>query len=94
MVGFDQERWILYCIYRYPPDGCEWNDPTDEQKRVIERLSKQGVIYKSTRWLESAHCNVPLLFFTEKGKCIFIREDGGFLFESEFKCIGQSQESI
>ena len=85
MAGFDQEHWILYSIYRSYPEGCEWNDPTEEQKRVIERLSKQGVIYKSSGWMESAHGNVPLLFFTENGKRIFIREDGEFLFESEFK---------
>ena len=94
MDGFDQEHWILHCIYRHYPDGCEWNDPTEEDKRIIKRLSKQGIVYESSRWLEGARCNVPLLFFTEKGKRIFIREDGGFLFESEFKCFGQSRESV
>lgn len=84
MGEFDQEHWILYCIYRSYPDGCEWNDPTENEKRIIKHLSSRGDIYTSSRWLEGARRSIPLLCFTEKGKKSYIREDGGFLFEKEF----------
>lgn len=91
MNQFNKEHWILYRIYCSHPDGCEWNEPTEEDKRIIRSLSKQGDVYESSRWREGARCNVPLLHFTDKGADLYIREDGGFLFESEFP--GKDSES-
>lgn len=61
MLEFDQEHWILYCINRSSHSGCEWNGPTEGQKHVIERLSAQGVIYKSSSWTSGARRDVSFL---------------------------------
>lgn len=84
MNRFNHEHWMLYLIYCSYPEGCEWNDPTEEDKGIIRSLSRQGVVHESSKWSEGAHRFVPLLCFTEMGAKTFIREDGGFLFEKEF----------
>lgn len=87
MSDFDAEKWILYCIFTAGRAGCEWLDPTPQQRRIIQSLLARGDIHVFSRYDENTHFNVPLLSFTEKGRVIYIRDDGGFLFEKDFAAV-------
>lgn len=83
MNRFDREKWILYWIAKRHPEGCEWVDPSPEDKRIIDRSVTDGCVSVMSCRNEKPGLCSPKLYFTRKGADIYIY-DGRFLFAKDF----------
>lgn len=74
MNDFERENWIVSCIVKSYPHSCEWGDPTTDDRRIVDKLVAQGLVYASSSRNKWSGLCVQELSFTKRGAEIYIRE--------------------